>query len=210
MAPGGSAWFGINYYPNPPPPTWAAGLEVTLPELSSQKLIAKRGFFYGGGGFSVNAVQSGDPPEGGNGIGVPGASPGPDGNGFVVERRGTVSVSGDGVDHGSINSAALNGPIVGIATDPATGGYWMVAADGGVFSFDANFYGSMGGTRLNQPVVAIAATPDGRGYWLVAADGGVFSFGDVNFYGSMGGRPMNAFVQGIAADPVTGGYWLHG
>jgi hypothetical protein len=36
-------------------------------------------------------------------------------------------------------------------------GYWMVASDGGIFSFgDAQFFGSMGGTHLNKPVVAMA------------------------------------------------------
>ena len=67
-------------------------------------------------------------------------------------------------------------------------GYWLVASDGGIFSFgDANFYGSTGAVHLNKPIVGIAATPDGKGYWLVASDGGIFSFGDANFYGSTGG-----------------------
>ena len=43
-----------------------------------------------------------------------------------------------------------------MAADPATGGYWEVAADGGIFSFDAPFYGSMGGKPLNQPVVGMS------------------------------------------------------
>ncbi len=65
-------------------------------------------------------------------------------------------------------------------------GYWLVASDGGVFSFgDAGFYGSLGGTTLNKPVVGIAPTPDGKGYWLVASDGGVFSFGDAGYLGSL-------------------------
>jgi hypothetical protein len=29
-----------------------------------------------------------------------------------------------------------------MATDNATGGYWLVGSDGGIFSFDAPFYGS--------------------------------------------------------------------
>ena len=66
-------------------------------------------------------------------------------------------------------------------------GYWLVAADGGIFTFgDAPFYGSTGGLRLNQPIVGMAATPDGGGYWLVAKDGGIFTFGDAGFYGSAG------------------------
>ena len=94
----------------------------------------------------------------------------------------------------------------------ATGhGYWLVAADGGVFSFgDATFYGSMGGQHLNSPVVGMAATPDGVGYWLVAADGGIFAFGNAQFYGSMGGHPLNAPIVSMAANSGGGGYWLVG
>jgi hypothetical protein len=29
-----------------------------------------------------------------------------------------------------------------MATDPGTGGYWMVGSDGGIFSFNATFYGA--------------------------------------------------------------------
>ena len=37
-------------------------------------------------------------------------------------------------------------------------GYWLVASDGGIFSFgNANFYGSEGSTVLNKPVVGIAS-----------------------------------------------------
>ena len=40
---------------------------------------------------------------------------------------------------GSINLAA---PVVGMAADNATNGYWMAASDGGVFTFGgANYYG---------------------------------------------------------------------
>jgi len=38
------------------------------------------------------------------------------------------------------------------------GGYWLVASDGGIFSFgDANFYDSMGGQPLNAPIVGMAS-----------------------------------------------------
>ncbi len=37
-------------------------------------------------------------------------------------------------------------------------GYWLVASDGGVFSYGtAPFLGSMGGSHLNKPVVAAAS-----------------------------------------------------
>ena len=76
----------------------------------------------------------------------------------------------------------LSRPVLGMAATPTGGGYWLVASDGGIFSFgDAHFYGSTGSIHLNQPIVGMAATPTGRGYWLVASDGGIFSFGDAAF-----------------------------
>ncbi len=128
---------------------------------------------------------------------------------------GAVTVMAPGGDtcpnafHGSMAGQPLNQPIVGMASTPDGGGYWLVAADGGIFAFgDAGFYGSMGGKPLNQPIVGMAATPDGKGYWEVAADGGLFAFGDAAFHGSMGGQPLNKPVVGMAADAATGGYWL--
>ena len=59
---------------------------------------------------------------------------------------------------------ALNKPVVGMAATAHGRGYWLIASDGGIFSFgDAQFYGSMGGKPLNQPEVGLAATPDGKG-----------------------------------------------
>jgi peptidoglycan/xylan/chitin deacetylase (PgdA/CDA1 family) len=103
-------------------------------------------------------------------------------------------------------------PLVGAAASPASSGYWLVASDGGVFSFDgAGFYGSTGGVRLTKPVVGMASTADGRGYWLVASDGGVFSFGDARFHGSTGGVALSAPIVAIAASRTPRvGYWLLG
>ena len=75
-----------------------------------------------------------------------------------------------------------NAPVVGMAATPDGKGYWLVASDGGIFTFgDAGFYGSTGALTLNKPIVGMAATPDGKGYWLVASDGGIFTFGDAAF-----------------------------
>jgi alpha-tubulin suppressor-like RCC1 family protein len=88
-------------------------------------------------------------------------------------------------------------------------GYWLVAADGGIFTFgSAGFFHSMGGKHLNAPVVGMAAAPDGKGYWLVASDGGIFAFGDAGFYQSMGGKHLNAPIVGMAATQDGKGYWL--
>ncbi len=84
--------------------------------------------------------------------------------------------------------ARLNAPVVGMAATPDGGGYWLVAADGGVFSFgDAGFFGSMAGSLGGNRATAMASTPDGGGYWLLGRDGGVFAFGDAGFFGSDAG-----------------------
>jgi hypothetical protein len=56
----------------------------------------------------------------------------------------------------------LAAPIVGMAADPVTGGYWLVGADGGVFGFDAPFAGSLGGHALAAPVIGIATGAGGE------------------------------------------------
>ena len=100
-------------------------------------------------------------------------------------------------------------PIPGSASTPDGRGYWLVASDGGVFSFgDATFHGSLGSFKLSAPVVRLAPTPDGGGYWLVASDGGVFAFGDANYHGSTGAMKLVRPVVSMAATPDGGGYWL--
>ncbi|TMC47592.1 MAG: hypothetical protein E6J14_15180 [Chloroflexi bacterium] len=114
-----------------------------------------------------------------------------------------TATAGNGV-HGSavLTETASSGSTSG------GGGYWLVASDGGVFSFSAPFHGSTGNIRLNQPIVGIAGTPGPGGYWLVASDGGVFSFGDAGFHGSTGNRRLNQSIVGMASTPDGGGYWL--
>jgi hypothetical protein len=88
-------------------------------------------------------------------------------------------------------------------------GYYLSAADGGIFNFgNLPFCGSTGSITLNKPVVGMAATKDGGGYWEVASDGGIFAFGDAPFYGSTGAIHLNEPVVGMAATPSGGGYWL--
>ncbi len=65
-----------------------------------------------------------------------------------------------------------------MAATPDGNGYWLVASDGGVFTFgSASFYGALGAMHLDSPIVGMAAMPDGGGYWLVASDSSMFTFG---------------------------------
>lgn len=103
----------------------------------------------------------------------------------------------------------LQAPVVASVAVPNGLGYYLVGADGGVFTFGgAQFWGSIpelqagvkytanaqsgmpeqGTTEkmgeLQQPIVGVMCH-DAKGYALVAADGGVFAFGDFKFEGSV-------------------------
>ncbi len=99
-------------------------------------------------------------------------------------------------------------PTITNPSAPLSNGYWLVGADGGIFSFgDAQFYGSMGAKPLDAPIVSMATTHDGKGYYEVASDGGIFSFGDAQFYGSMGAKPLVAPIVSMATTPDGKGYY---
>ncbi len=105
-------------------------------------------------------------------------------------------------------TSGVAAPAGAAGATPSTG-YWMVASDGGIFSYGgARFFGSTGAIKLNMPIVGMAATPSGGGYWLVASDGGIFSFGDASFFGSTGSMKLNKPIVGMAATPSGQGYWL--
>ena len=93
---------------------------------------------------------------------------------------------------------------MGIAATPTGGGYWLVASDGGIFTYgDARFFGSTGALSLAQPVTAMGSSWTGNGYWLAAADGGVFTFGDGRFFGSAGASPQNGRFVAVARAPLV-------
>ena len=88
---------------------------------------------------------------------------------WLVASDGGVFNFGNAGFMGSMGGQPLNKPIVSIAPGPyalnfsnfslqATG-YWLVASDGGVFSFgQANFFGSLGALKLASPVSAASST----------------------------------------------------
>jgi hypothetical protein len=98
-----------------------------------------------------------------------------------------------------------------MAATPDGAGYWLVASDGGIFTFgDAGYYGSTGAVHLNQPIVGMATTPDGKGYWLVASDGGIFTFGDAGYFGSAAASDDHGNMVALASASNGQGYWVAG
>ncbi|MCU1458527.1 MAG: Esterase, partial [Actinomycetia bacterium] len=95
-------------------------------------------------------------------------------------------------------------PLVAPASTPTGNGYWLFAADGGVFTHgDARFLGSAVGAHLAAPIVAAASTAQGDGYWLFARDGGVFTFGNAGFAGTEGATALRSPVVAGAMTRTT-------
>ncbi|MCI2975337.1 MAG: hypothetical protein MP439_04585 [Ferrimicrobium sp.] len=163
----------------------------------------------------------------------------PNGNGYwLVAKDGGVFNFGGAKFAGSTYSDGLTGlsgahplaaPIVAIIPTPNGGGYWLIAADGGVFDFgDAHFYGSTysqgytglsGSHPISGHIVGGVATPSGNGYWLVSSTGAVYNFGSApnegdvatkGYTGLSGSHPLPGPIVSMAADSDGTGYWLVG
>jgi hypothetical protein len=88
-------------------------------------------------------------------------------------------------------------------------GYWLVASDGGIFTFgDARYHGSAGGRLIPAPIHGMAADKSGGGYWTVSDDGHVYAYGDAPNYGSANGMMSGQLASGIASSPNGSGYWV--
>jgi hypothetical protein len=79
-----------------------------------------------------------------------------------VGKDGGVFAFGDAVYAGSLPADHVHvSNIVGIAANPAGGGYWLVGTDGGTFGFgSAPYLGSLPGLNIHvSNIVGITATP---------------------------------------------------
>jgi hypothetical protein len=64
--------------------------------------------------------------------------------------------------------------VVGITPSTGSNGYWLVATDGGVFTYGpgAAFYGSTANLQPPPKVVGLAARAGGAPGYVIVADGG--------------------------------------
>ena len=141
---------------------------------------------------------------------------------WLVASDGGIFTFGDAQYYGSIpglglapagssSPKRLNAPIVGMVPSADGGGYFMVASDGGVFTFgDAKFEGSCPGIGGCAGGAAVAVMPDatGNGYWVVTAEGVVQPFGDAADYGEP--APFAGTVASAARSFDGGGYYILG
>ena len=155
--------------------------------------------------------------DGNGAVGITVAGTKPDGTGvvqhFQVPSGATIgSGAWPTFHHDARRTGNVNPPK--LAVDLCAGknaGYWLAAADGGLFSFcNATFHGSAGGAPIPGHVVAMVPSKSGNGYWMAGTDGSVYAFGDAPAKGSMSGRPLAAPIVGMARTASGNGYWLVG
>jgi hypothetical protein len=109
--------------------------------------------------------------------------------------------AGSGIPH------SLNQPIVGMVPSANGQGYYMVAADGGVFAFNSTFAGSCPGIGgCSGAAVAVAPDASGNGYWLTTAAGHIYSFGNAQYFGAPG--PQSSPITSMVRTPDGGGYYI--
>lgn len=112
---------------------------------------------------------------------------------WLVTSAGEVFATKAGF-FGDKRSTQLKSPIVGLEPTPSFQGYWLVAADGAIFTFgDAVSYGDVANFQLQAPVVGMERSL--AGYWIVTANGQVYPFGSAELKGDV------RYVQ--LAGPVT-------
>lgn len=119
---------------------------------------------------------------------------------YLLAGDGSVYAFGGAAYHGSYGDYRSGSTAVGIASDGATGGYWVADSNGHVASFDAPRYGS----SRHGHIVGIAATANGAGYWLVSSSGTVYAFGRARNLGDARGHR----IVGITAALSGRGYYL--
>ncbi len=127
----------------------------------------------------------------------------------------------------AVTAASATVVIPGSPASAAVSGYWLLAGDGGVFTFGTTFAGSAASdasrcppnttdrSEPNGTCWSVAATPDGQGYWVLNGDtGAVYAFGDAGFFGDpaagFAGAPRDLVPTSVAivATPTGHGYWV--
>ena len=137
----------------------------------------------------------------------------PDGGGyFLVGPDGRVTPKGDAVWTGDLHVQHLNQPIVGMAV-PADNSYWLVAADGGIFTFgpSTQYFGSTGAQNV-ATVVGMVPTSNNMGYTICEVDGACQKFGNAQSlaFGDFSASSANNPVVSVAGTGDGLGIWaLH-
>ena len=85
-------------------------------------------------------------------------------------------------------------------------GYWVLSANGGVYSLGAPYYGAVTGSGTTISIRSSGKT----GYYVLTSGGAIVPRGSAKSYGSMVGKRLNGHIIGMAPTPSGHGYWLLG
>jgi hypothetical protein len=96
------------------------------------------------------------------------------------------------------------------AAPGASGGYWMVGADGKVYAFGAAIKYGDAGITAGSEAVDLEPTPSGDGYWVVDDAGGVAALGDAVYRGAPDSFALKADekVTSLSSTLTGKGYWM--
>src|SRR5581483_8249524 len=171
----------------------------------------------GGGRFAVVVAERDDNPGGAPGADLNGDGDTTDGVVELITAFGpppTTSSEGGGLTGGPGAPQPPTGPAVpggdsggsGPAPPRSAPGYWMLGADGRVYSFGAA--PALGNTASGA--VDVEPTPSGRGYWVMARTGAVSAFGDAPALGNVDTARLTAGEEtaSLSATPTGKGYWI--
>jgi hypothetical protein len=124
---------------------------------------------------------------------VAGMAPTRDGRGYYITRGdGTVYGFGDALFAGGAVTAHFGSPVVAIASDRVTEGFWLLSANGGIYAYHAGYFGA---TSSAGAMIGIVPSPDDQGYLLADHAGRVYPHGDAH---NVGSAPSSQ-ITGIAA-----------
>ena len=139
--------------------------------------------------------------------------------GRVIRTGDATSITDSSGRENLLWISRLNSPIVDARLTTTGAGYWLLAADGGIFSFgDAQFSGAVPDYPLsewrNEEIVSFSPDPDGRGYVVVAKSGRAWWFDHPTrqqlpdiLRAAFGSSRLNAPIAGVVSRKC-GGYMM--
>jgi hypothetical protein len=102
-------------------------------------------------------------------------------------------------------------PPVNVVAANARSGYWMVSADGRVYSFgDALHHGEPRTQLGNATAADLEPTNSGNGYWVLDDTGRVFPYGDARWFGNANPTRLVAGERATSLSRTLSGngYWV--
>ena len=129
---------------------------------------------------------------------------------FLAGSRAASRSSATRCSTATARTGRSSAPIISITTTTTGAGYWLLGADGGIFSFgNAKFFGSTGAMHLNQPVVGMAS----RARRTTATGSSPPTAGSSRSAppattARPAGMHLNQPIVGMAATRSGKGYWL--